>query len=184
MADTTPIDRDTLTARLNDRAPHGVDLACYDGWLDLIDRLDRDLAELDPGYRVLQVKEKFGGLRYYVRSDLADQTAFAARIAAAEEESFRTCEVTGNPGVLAVSGNWYAARDLADPSAIDYRVARDPRPRRQLVALTAAVDEPAEGRIEGLSSLADGLLDRVEQLEAALDRCRTELDTLQGPAAD
>jgi hypothetical protein len=36
------------------------------GWQPLIDELDRQLRELDPDYMVLQIKEKFGGLRYYV----------------------------------------------------------------------------------------------------------------------
>jgi hypothetical protein len=50
------------------------------------------------------VKEKFGGLRFYVRLDglrlsHADD-AISRRIGAAMEESFHTCEVRGQPGIL------------------------------------------------------------------------------------
>lgn len=36
-----------------------------DNWLPIVEKLHRDLLEIDPGYVVAQVKEKFGGLRYY-----------------------------------------------------------------------------------------------------------------------
>jgi hypothetical protein len=53
-------------------------------------------------FKVLQVKEKFGNLRFYVRFDglrlsHADD-AISRRIDAAMEESFHTCEVCGKPG--------------------------------------------------------------------------------------
>lgn len=40
-------------------------IGCGPGWYPLIVELDRELAALDPAYRVHQVKEKFGTLRYY-----------------------------------------------------------------------------------------------------------------------
>ena len=48
-------------------------------------------------FEVLQVKEKVGGLRVYVncRND-----AISERIGIAADESFRTCEVCGQPGKL------------------------------------------------------------------------------------
>lgn len=39
-----------------------------DHWLPHIFVLDAELEELMPGYEVLQVKVKFGGLRYYWRA--------------------------------------------------------------------------------------------------------------------
>jgi hypothetical protein len=48
-------------------------------------------------FEILQVKEKFGGLRIYVNN--ADE-AIRQRIEAAEQESFHTCEVCGQPGRL------------------------------------------------------------------------------------
>jgi hypothetical protein len=77
-----------------------------DGWFDIVWRLCEDLEPLVAGheFKVLQVKEKFGGLRFYVRFDglrlsHADD-AISRRIGAAMEESFHTCEVCGKPGEL------------------------------------------------------------------------------------
>ncbi len=39
--------------------------SCPPEWEELIVQLDKDLAVIDPDYQVQQVKEKFGGLRYY-----------------------------------------------------------------------------------------------------------------------
>jgi hypothetical protein len=73
-----------------------------DGWFDILWRLCGDLEPLvaefevagGPKFEVLQVKEKFGGLRFYVncRND-----AIRQRILAAQEESFDTCEICGQP---------------------------------------------------------------------------------------
>jgi len=49
-------------------------------------------------FEVLQVKEKFGGLRFYV--NCRRNEAIRQRIGIAAEESFRTCEVCGQPGRL------------------------------------------------------------------------------------
>jgi hypothetical protein len=76
-----------------------------DGWFDLLWRLCEDLEPLVAAFEqasgsqfeVLQVKEKFGGLRFYV-SDADD--AIHQRIGIAADESFRTCEICGQPGTL------------------------------------------------------------------------------------
>lgn len=36
-------------------------------WFPIIERTHRDLEEHIPGYMILQIKQKFGGLRYYFR---------------------------------------------------------------------------------------------------------------------
>ena len=86
------------------------------GWFPLIDQLDKDLTAIDPNYEIHQVKEKFGGLRYYAQasSGLTDKLyqKFRATITEAENRSFKTCEVSGNPGVLMQQG--YTLRTL-DP---------------------------------------------------------------------
>jgi hypothetical protein len=46
-------------------------------------------------FKVLQVKEKFGGLRFY--SNFSDE-AISHVIRDAEAESLKTCEVCGKPG--------------------------------------------------------------------------------------
>jgi hypothetical protein len=81
-----------------------------DGWFDILWQLCEDLellvAELEQAtvrqFEILQVKEKFGGLRIHVNG--ADD-AIRQRIEAAERESFRTCEVCGQPGELR-EGSW------------------------------------------------------------------------------
>lgn len=73
---------------------------CDDGWEPLIRRLSERLESL--GVKALQVKEKFGTLRFYL--DMYTDEAEAA-IAIAEEESARTCERCGAPGLLR-DGSW------------------------------------------------------------------------------
>ena len=76
-----------------------------DGWFDLLCRLCRDLEPLVTEFEratgcqfeVLQVKEKFGGLRVHV-NDKND--AIRQRIEIAQHESCRTCEICGQPGKL------------------------------------------------------------------------------------
>jgi hypothetical protein len=76
-----------------------------DGWFQILWQLCTDLEllvgefERETGYRfeVLQVKEKFGGLRLHVNQA---NDAIRQRLEAAEQESFHTCEVCGQPGKL------------------------------------------------------------------------------------
>jgi len=65
---------------------------CDDGWFDIIFNLSKKLMEVDPDVQAVQVKEKFGGLRFYVGP--SNEEAFDL-IQAAEEESFHTCECCG-----------------------------------------------------------------------------------------
>jgi hypothetical protein len=71
-----------------------------DGWFDILWRLCVDLEPLVAGheFEVVQVKEKFGGLRFYV--NCRRHEAIRQRIGIAADESFRTCEVCGQPGTL------------------------------------------------------------------------------------
>jgi len=74
------------------------------GWYPIVVELDRRLAELDEDYVVHQVKEKFGGLRYYVEpSESASpgtRTAMREAVKAAEVLSERTCEECGADGAV------------------------------------------------------------------------------------
>jgi hypothetical protein len=74
---------------------------CGDGWFRLIDQLSADITALDEknGTQTIavQVKEKFGGLRFYIEGG---SDAVIDLIDAAEDESFRTCETCGRPGML------------------------------------------------------------------------------------
>lgn len=76
---------------------------CGDGWFTLIDtlcsqiqwHLDKNAEPGTPQVVAQQVKEKFGGLRFYTWG--GDQTTRAFQ-QFAEAMSIRTCEVCGNPG--------------------------------------------------------------------------------------
>lgn len=74
------------------------------GWKPILDRLHERLAELDPGYEVSQVKEKYGGLRVYLASD--ETLEMQDAIDAAEAESLVTCERCGQSGSQQTYGGW------------------------------------------------------------------------------
>jgi hypothetical protein len=96
------------------------------GWIPILDRLAEDLIALGWDRTLDQVKQKFGGLRFYIgssdstrpsprlvldihqggelrtinvyRGSGASDEAIAHRIAEAEAESLKTCEECGAPG--------------------------------------------------------------------------------------
>ena len=79
------------------------------GWFPLIKDLITDLIELGWNKEVCQVKEKFGGLRFYINAATSEAHK---RISKAEIESMNICEVTGKPGKLRTDIRWY--RTLCD----------------------------------------------------------------------
>ncbi len=74
-------------------------ISCDRGWYPIIIDTDQRLAELDPVYVVHQVKEKFGGLRYYyqqsgmVSDDVERQMDEVVQ--EAEARAAKTCERCG-----------------------------------------------------------------------------------------
>ena len=66
-----------------------------DGWYKIIEELSEKLEPF--GIVAAQVKEKFGGLRFYIQA--GNDEAFKA-IQEAEDKSYETCEVCGKPGKL------------------------------------------------------------------------------------
>lgn len=75
-----------------------------EGWYPLIKQLIEDLIKLGWNKEVCQVKEKFGGLRFYI-NDASDEVH--CRIMKAEDESYTICEVTGKDGKLRTDIGWY-----------------------------------------------------------------------------
>ena len=71
-----------------------------DGWYDIIDELSAKLEKL--GCVADQVKEKFGGLRFYYHP-WTDESRRA--VEKAEKKSWETCEECGNPGEVR-GGSW------------------------------------------------------------------------------
>ena len=94
------------------RSLMGFGFSCDDGWFDIIYNLCKDIKKTaidaseypDPVFFVLQVKEKFGGLRFYVSGATNE---IRNLITKAEHQSFDTCELCGNEGVLMIRGCWY-----------------------------------------------------------------------------
>jgi hypothetical protein len=74
---------------------------CGDGWKDILERLFEKIK--DHGSHVMQVKEKFGGLRFY--TDTEDDFTYRV-IQEAERESFKTCEYCGTKEDVTVEGGW------------------------------------------------------------------------------
>lgn len=82
-----------------------------DGWIPLVDRLCDKLRDTG-GAKATQVKEKFGGLRFY--ASVQDEAQWAL-IDAAEEESRNLCEDCGAFGTLREDRYWM--RTLCDEHA-------------------------------------------------------------------
>lgn len=120
-----------LEAKLTDRLRQFRDTSLWQfsvppGWLRLVGELDRKLAEVAgrPDYCTFtQLKEKFGGLRFYV--DLtpglpADTVKLLhEKISEYEALSVHVCESCGRPGILDdyVEGWW---RTLCEECADGY----------------------------------------------------------------
>jgi hypothetical protein len=68
---------------------------CNDGWYDLIDCISKLIVAHDSNVKAFQVKEKFGGLRFYI--DSADKYLNGVTNLG-ELLSFHICEETGNKG--------------------------------------------------------------------------------------
>ena len=66
------------------------------------------MIELGWDKKVYQVKEKFGGLRFYINSGTDE---INKRIRKAEDDSYETCETCGEPGELRKDGWWTVACD-------------------------------------------------------------------------
>ena len=87
-----------------------------EGWYQIVVDCDNLLTEIDPDYQIAQIKQKFGGLRYYFQpSDVNNGELYVkmnAVVLAYEKIASMTCEATGKPGVLMKSkGGWVKTLD-------------------------------------------------------------------------
>lgn len=101
---------------------------CNDGWYDLIDELCAKITELDKEkvVKAVQVKEKFGGLRFYIYGsfviDFLGQASLEMKddseqqppkdvhdlIHEYQNRSYSICEVCGKPGqICQTQSRWY-----------------------------------------------------------------------------
>lgn len=86
-------------------------LEINEGWYELVDELCNKLQEYTDkdGHNqveAVQVKEKFGGLRFYTKGCSDEQ---AGCISAYEGVSYSTCEICGEPGERR-DGGWISVR--------------------------------------------------------------------------
>jgi hypothetical protein len=86
------------------------------GWYPLIKELIEDLISLGWNKQILQVKEKFGGLRFYINEGTDE---IHNRIIEAERKSYTICEITGKPGELRKDIGWY--RTLCGEEYLKYK---------------------------------------------------------------
>lgn len=79
-----------------------------DGWKDIVLRADAMLAYIDPNYKICQIKEKFGTLRYYFESKKfgIERDIMYAIADGAERMSAQTCETCGKFGELRDDRSW------------------------------------------------------------------------------
>lgn len=76
---------------------------CESGWYPIIQKLIEDLIEIGWDKKILQVKEKFGGLRFY--PDNLPHLGFEL-IGKAEADSYKICETCGKPGEFRSDLTW------------------------------------------------------------------------------
>ncbi len=100
------------------------------GWLPLIEVLDRQLTAIDPYYDIVQIKEKFGGLRYYITTSegYINTDRMYAIIDTIESLSFRICEDCGRPGEERENG-WIRTLcdecEEAQPDTVTITISRE-----------------------------------------------------------
>jgi hypothetical protein len=73
------------------------------GWLGLIKELIEESIKLGWDRQICQIKEKFGGLRFYI-NDASD--GVHKLISEAEDKSYEICEVCGEPGGVRKINGW------------------------------------------------------------------------------
>jgi len=83
-------------------------LACGDGWYDLLDDLCKKIQVYinkhnEEQVEAMQVKEKFGGLRFYVCGAPGEVYDY---IHEAENESYNTCEACGTKEEIGYTTGW------------------------------------------------------------------------------
>ena len=96
---------------------------CQEGWYSLILYCHKELKRIDPDYRPVQIKQKFGGLRYYFDTDKGPEVHELLNevVSRYERKAAETCEETGRRGArLYKIGGFYTTihPDIAPDSAV------------------------------------------------------------------
>jgi len=91
-----------------------------EGWASLIHEVFDYMEQIHTPTKVVQVKEKWGGLRIY--TDVIDYR-LDEKIREAEKKSFTICEISGEPGKLRNCNGWY--RTLSDTHGKEFPVIEE-----------------------------------------------------------
>jgi len=89
---------------------NGIAFEVGDGWLDMLLELSQKIQEFiddgveTPEFSVVQVKSKFGGLRFYNNGCMPETELLIDEY---EKKSAETCELCGKPAKSVVFGHWY-----------------------------------------------------------------------------
>lgn len=95
-------------------------VTAYPGWATIVTELGAGLDAL--GVEVVDMKQKWGELRCYVRGNTAEAEAL---IRDAETRSVETCEQCGEPGVLCKSTHgWHKTLCPDDAERLGYVAVR------------------------------------------------------------
>ena len=74
------------------------------GWNNILLELHENLTKINPDYRIVQVKEKMGGLRFYLAESTPEMNK---HVDEAERASMKTCEECGREGDLFNDKGWF-----------------------------------------------------------------------------
>ena len=93
---------------------------CPVGWQPMVEELCSKVAQIvdehNLTFEIGQIKEKFGGLRFYYSYEGDRVDEISDLIHGAEERSFNVCEVTGEEGDLCIKGKGYGWMKTLSPS--------------------------------------------------------------------
>lgn len=88
--------------------PFAKSIDCQDGWLPLLAELHDEVVEIDPNYRLYQVKQKFGRLCFYYAISNPELYARVQEVVRRYEDmSLSICERTGKSGKLMVRHGFF-----------------------------------------------------------------------------
>ena len=92
-------------------------ISCQSGWDYILQEIEEQLEYLDPDYKIHQVKEKFGTLRFYyaIRGDEVVHKIARNIVRQAEYESEYTCETCG------ASSRRYIPNEVPSDSSVKLR---------------------------------------------------------------
>ena len=83
-------------------------IECDIGWFDILDKALSQMlmlcCETGESIKIVQIKEKFGGLRFYIQNG---SNEMYKRIVDAENQSYETCETCGEKGEIRRDIGWW-----------------------------------------------------------------------------